>query len=147
MAWYNVLPQIKWGTSYSNTLDIGYPVDNFATWPESRAGSVWKQARSGLEDSWIVGTDYYLQVDVRWIPIVATTNPVATGWDGSTGWRGFLEWAQAKNKFRWFPNKDEATYYESYLVEPMKGGPSLEPDGTKRITLIMRNNTNAYTGY
>lgn len=141
------IPKITWGDSFANTLSIGYPVDNFSTWTEPRQGSVWVQSLSGLEDSWIIGYDAYLQVEVRWIPTSTTASPVATGWDGSTGWTGFLQNVQAKNPFRWFPNKDEATYYTSYLVEPMEGGPTLEMDGTKRLLLVMRSSTEAYTGY
>lgn len=144
---YNVRPKIEWGTSFANTLNVGYPVDNFSTWSEPRQGSQWVQSYSGLEDSWIIGYDYYLSVDIRWIPTSDTTSPVATGWDGATGWRGFLEWSQAKNQFRYYPDQSLGTFYLSYLVEPFEGGPSLEPDGTKRITLVMRNADSAYEGY
>lgn len=144
---HNITPKIEWGASFANTLNVGYPVDNFATWTEPRQGSQWIQSQSGLEDSWIIGYDYYLQVDIRWIPTTDTDNPVATGWDGATKWRGFMEWALARNTFLYYPNKNEATNYESYLVSPLEGGPSLEPDGTKRITLIMRNPTSPYEGY
>lgn len=147
MTYYNKRPKITWGTSFANTLSIGYPVDNWSSWSEPRQGSVWVQSMSGDEDSWIIGTDYYLQVDVRWIPTANTTSPVATGWDGTTGFRAFLEWAKAKNVFRWYPDKDSASYVASYLVDPMNGGPTVEPDGTKRITLVIRNATTAYDGY
>ena len=70
-----------------------------------------------------------------------------TGWDGVNGVRAFLEWARAKNTFRWYPNKDEATYITSYLVEPLDGAHTLEPDGTRSIRIKIRNSTNDYSGY
>jgi hypothetical protein len=105
------------------------------------------QAQSGIEDSWRIGTDYYLSVTLRWMPNTDTATPLATGWDGATGVRAFIESAQDKNVFRWYPDKNTGTYIHSYLVEPMTGGPTTEIDGTKTITILMRNSGSAYDGY
>lgn len=138
-------PKITWNTSFATTLSIQYPVDNFSTYSQPRDGSTFAQSQSGIEDSWIIGTDYYLEVDIRWIPITDTGS--ATGWDGATSWRGFLEWARAKNAFRFYPDKDSGTFYTSFLLEPALAGAELEIDGTRRIRLVMRNATTAYLGY
>jgi hypothetical protein len=140
------IPAITWGTSFTNTLTIQYPVDNWSAYSVPREGSDWVVSLSGLESAWIVGYDYYLACDIRWIP-TATANGI-TGWDGSTGWDAFLRWAQAKHQFRWIPDATTmGTFVTSYLVEPLGGGVQLEVDGTKSVRLVMRNATTAYTGY
>jgi hypothetical protein len=140
-------PKITWGTSFANTLDIAYPLDNFKAYSTYREGSQFAQTMAGVEDAWIIGTDYTLEGDVRWIRTTNTTTPLATGWDGSTGVRAFLEWAREKNQFRFYPDTTVNTYILSYLVEPLDGSHSLESDGTRTIRLVMRNASTAYEGY
>lgn len=141
-------PKITWGTSFANTLSIGYPLDNYKSGSTPRDGSAWAQSPGGAEDAWIVGTDYTLEGDIRWIPQTNVATPAATGWDtASTGFRLFLEWARAKNAFRWFPDKDAVGYIESYLVEPLTGTPEPETDGTRSLHIVMRNSSSAYDGY
>ena len=147
MGKWNV-PKITWGASFANTLNFGYPLDNFASYSKPRQGSEWVQATSGAEDAWVVGRDYYLQGLARWIPTTDSTGPTATGWDGSTGFRAFLEWAQDKNAFRWFPDKNSGTYITSYLFEPLADiAITPEADGTRQVNLVMRNSGSAYDGY
>lgn len=142
-----MIPKITWGTSFANTLNIGYPLDDWNATSTFREGSEFVQSLSGVEDAWIVGTDFILKGTVRWIYTANSTNPTQTGWDGLTGWRAFLEWARQKNAFRFFPDKDVNTYITSYLVEPLDGAHSVEPDGTRSINLVIRNSTTAYDGY
>jgi hypothetical protein len=137
---------ITWGASFANSASFGYPVDAWSSYSKPRDGSQTKQAQSGVEDSWIIGYDQYLSVQLRWIPTDNTTSPVATGWDGTTGIRAFTEWAQAKNVFRWYPDMNNtSSYIPSYLAEPQI--PVTEIDGTRNLTLIMRNTGSAYIGY
>lgn len=141
-------PKILWGAALANTLNVGYWLDNVSAWSEPRAGSEQVQAPSGIEEAWTVGRDYYLQADLAWIPQTDTASPLATGWDGATGVRAFLEWAQDKNVFRFYPDaNDAATHIDCYLVDPMTGAPAPELDGSRRLTIKMRNITTAFDGY
>lgn len=132
---------------YANTLRFGWPLDNAVTDRVPREGSDWSQSAGGTEDAWIIGWDYVLQGDVRWIPRNNITVPVtATGWYGTTGWRGFLSYARDKGIFRYIPNFSSPGTYTAgcYLVEPMSTYPGLEEDGTFRVTLVIRNPTNNF---
>jgi len=142
-------PQITWEAAFANQLDFGYPLDNAVSYSQDREGSEWVQGPSGVEESWLLGVDDYLAADVRWIPTADTTNPVATGWDGATGWRAFLAWARdMANPFRFFPDKDLGGFTLSTLVTPREGEPGLESDGTRRFRFVIRNSAgNPYTGY
>lgn len=141
------LPKILWGAGFANTLWLGYPLDNISAGDEPRAGSSFDQAPSGVEDAWIVGTDYVLSADLRYIPQADTAVPVATGWDGPTGFRAFLQSARNKNLVRFYPDKDAAGYIDSYLVEPMSGQGDPEDDGTRRVRIKLRNSVTPYDGY
>lgn len=140
-------PKILWGAGFANTLSLGYPLDNISAGDEPRAGSSVDQAPSGVEDAWTVGTDYVLGADVRYIPQADTAVPVATGWDGATGFREFLKYARDKNLVRFYPDKDAGTYIDSYLVDPMTGQGDLEDDGTRRVRVKLRNPATPYDGY
>lgn len=140
---------IGWGTGHANLWELGYPLDNVTAWSEPREGSDFAKVSSGEEDSWITGWDYYLEGDARWIEAAATTDPVANGWDAATGADAALQWLRAKNVGRFYPDKDDlGTYHEVYLVEPMRGRPDQEEDGTRRLTIRLRDvNGNPFTGY
>ena len=140
-------PKITWGASFANTLNIAYPVDNVTAGDEPRAGSTFDRSVSGVEDAWIAGTDYLLTADIRWIPQVDTTTPLATGFDGATGVRAFLAWARQKNPLRWFPDAASGTFITCYLAEPVQGLPPAESDGTRKLTVTLRNVTTAFDGY
>lgn len=141
-------PKILWGASLANTLNIGYWLDNVASWPEPRAGSEQVQAASGVEEAWTVATDFYLQADLAWVPQTDVASPLATGWDGATGVHAWLTWAQDKNVFRFFPDAtDGSTHFDCYLVDPMQGAPSPEPDGSRRLTIKIRQSAAAFDGY
>lgn len=138
-------PKITWGTSFANTLNIGYPLDNWVASSRAFSESTFIQIESGEEDAWIVNTEYYLEGDMRFIP--TSNTGTQTGWDGTIGVNAFLIWARDKNQFRFYPDKDSATYILSYLVEPMEITPTLEPDGTRTVRLYIRNASTSYDGY
>lgn len=140
-------PKILWGAAFANTLSIGYRLDNVIAGPEPRAGSETAQAPSGVEDAWTIGTDYILEADIAFIPQTDTASPLATGWDGATGFAAFLSWARDKNLIRFYPDKDAGTFIDSYLVEPMAGQGQPETDATRRVRLRIRNASTPYDGY
>jgi hypothetical protein len=139
--------KITWGAGFSNTLSIGYLLDNVKCGDEPRAGSFFDQAPSGVEDSWITGVDYILEAELRWIPPANTTSPLATGWDGTTGVRAFLAYARQKNVVRFYPDAASGTSIDCYLADPMQGHGDVETDGTRRLPLKLRNSTVAFDGY
>lgn len=144
---FGKLPLIKWGTAFANTVTFGFPLDDWRAYSQPREGSVFTQASSGVEDAWILGTDYILSGVVRWIPTTDSSNPTRTGWDGSTGWRACLEWGRQKNAVRFFPDATSGTYITSYLVEPLTGEHGLEPNGERSVRLVLRNSVTDYSGY
>lgn len=136
--------QINWGPGFANTITIQYPADSLTTYSQPRGGSDFVQTLGGLESAWIVGSDYYLEATFRWIPNEST--PDATGWEGASGWEAFLRYARAKNPFRWVLNTDSpGVFVESWLAEPMEGGPAIEMDGTKSIRITIRNPNTPYS--
>jgi hypothetical protein len=137
-------PKIEYGANFSKTLTFEYPVDNWSAYSSPREGSDFVYTLGGVEDSWIVGTDYYLEAQIRWIPTVSGS---FSGWEGDPGFDDFLEFARTKAPFKWYPDATVTGSITSYLVDPLEGGASLEPDGTKSITLLIRNTGSAYLGY
>lgn len=140
-------PKITWGSGFTGSIDIAYPLDNAVAYSKNREGSESIRTPSGVEDAWIVGIDYHLEGDIRWIPTTDTTSPVATGWDGAGKWQEFLEWARKKNEFRWYPDATLGTYHASYIVEPIDTPPTLEPDGTRTIKFEIRQASSSFLGY
>lgn len=143
--------KITWGTSFANTLEFGYPLDQASSYPQPRQGSEFGQSPGGEEDSWVVATDELLSFVARWIPAATGTTPegtTITGWDGATGFAAFLSWARAKNPFRFFPLRTSASYVTCYLMEPMQGGPQLDDQGTRQLPMVIRSSSDApFTGY
>lgn len=140
-------PKITWGTSFANTLTIQYQLDNYRAYSKPRDGYKTRQTLSGVEDALWFGTDYMLEGEIRYVP--TTNTGAATGWDGVTGWMAFLEWAQLKNAFRWFPDNASGTYITSYLVDPLEAPDiRIEPsDLSRTFRLVIRNATTPYTNY
>lgn len=143
---------VAWGAAFANVLRLGYPFDNLVSGEEPRDGYETAVAPSGVEDAWDTGVHYVLEGDARWIPMVDTAVPVATGWDGATGVRAFLRWAaMQRNPVRLY--EDYATYLaagayvECYVVEPARALAELETDGTRRIRLKFRTAAAPFTGY
>lgn len=145
------IPQITWDTGFSKVLEFGYPLDFAIASSEDRAGSDKIEFLNGDETAWIVGTDFILEGQARWIPTdsgsLATTGIPISAFQGSDGWRAFLENARDANEFRWIRDRDASgTFILSRLVEA--GTPSLEAaDGTKNINLRIRNVAEEYVGY
>ncbi|KKN41950.1 hypothetical protein LCGC14_0718170 [marine sediment metagenome] len=143
--------QIQWDSGFSKVLEFGYPFDFAVASSEDRAGSERVQFMNGDETAWIVGTDFILQGQARWIPTesgsLATTGVPISAIQGTDGWRAFLEWARDANEFRWIRDRDDAgTFILSRLVEA--GTPTLEAaDGTKNIALRIRNTATEFVGY
>lgn len=145
MSNFNKLPKIVWN---GNTLTIAYRVDNWESYSKPRQGSEFLQMESGVETAWVVATDYMWSGDFRWIPGTDISSPFTqTGWDGSTGWRAFIAWAAAKNTFDFYPDASSGTYITSYAVDADTIIPTLEPDGTRRVRLTIRNGSTEYSGY
>lgn len=97
-------PRIRWGSGYTNAADIG-AFDNPNAYPEPREGSDFDMSPSGVEDSWIVGDDWFLEGDVRWIPRDDSLSPKrAAGFNGSAGWGVLLPWARQKNILKFHPD-------------------------------------------
>ncbi len=143
-----MIPKITWGASFANTITFGYPLDSPVGYSEPREGHETLELDSGVFDAWVKGHRQLLAGDVRWIPGTVTTDPAATGWDGTTGWRAFLEWARGMNLFRFYPDATKGDYHSCYLIEPMSGQPEAEGDGTRRLRLvIVDSTTNAFDGY
>jgi len=145
------IPRIDWGSGFTGSIEFGYPLDFAVAYSKPRDGSERIQAISGEEDSWIVGTDYTLTGQVRWIPTndgSSSLNVPQSGWDGTVGWQAFLEWGKRAFQFRFFPDRDAPDYVLSTLVDPIDNAPTLEPaDGTRNITLTLRNGSGSYNGY
>lgn len=136
---------------------FGSPV----AWDESRAGSLWDQGGSGVEDAWIQGTDFRFAADVPWVPQIDRDWPVSV-----SGWNGPLETVGVNcgvaAMLRAGRNKETLSLYldrttmsgglagpalygvDSYLVGPMEGGPTLQGDGSRSFRLELRNPTKPY---
>lgn len=132
------LSKIEWN---GNTINIPYALDNLTAYTTAIDNSEYVRTENGEESSWTPSTNFVLEGDVRWIPTTSTVTQ--TGWDGATGWRAFLEYARAKNKFNFYLDAYGPSI-ESYLVEPLDGEHTLELDGTRRIRLVIRNNKTSY---
>jgi len=145
------IPKIAWGAGFTGSLEFGYPLDFAISYSKPREGSDRVQFVSGEESSWITGTDFTLNGQVRWIPTnsgSSSLNVAQSGWDGQLGWQSFLEWGKTAQSFRFYADRDEASYITSTLVDPIDQPPSLEPaDGTRVIQLTLRNPSSPYTGY
>lgn len=143
----STIPKIVWTSGSTYTLNFGAFPDSPIAYSRPRDGSTFVQFTSGIEDSWILGTDFYLECDLRWIPTSNTTNPIATGWDGVSGVRAFLEFARQKNTFDWYPNASGSTKITSYLVDDGTTPPTLEENGFRKVHLVLRNTSTDYAGY
>lgn len=142
------LPKFTWGAAFANTMNIGYPVDNWGTYADPRDGFLTVRSPAGIRDVWDTADDYFLALDLGYIPASGTASPLATGWDGLTGGRAFLSWAR-RNPIRFYPDASSGFYWDCELVEPMSGAPALEEDGTRRLKVVLRHAdaTKPFEGY
>lgn len=131
------VPKFTWGAAYANTLNIGYPIDEARAYSAPAPGSEFDIGPSGVRSTWVQGTWELLEGLFRWIPVSNTTNPVATGWDGATGFKSFLEWAWENNP-RFFPDKDAGTYIEVIIMDDtFFNPPTSENDFTAKVRMKM----------
>lgn len=129
-------------------------MDDVTSFPRPREGSVWAQTPSGTEDAWITGTDEVLRARARWIPAAATESPVfKSGWYGANeipgvnmGVKALLAAGRAKTSLAWVPSRAAcSTYQAGYLVEPLRDGVELEPNGERAVALELRG-ASVFTG-
>src|SRR6266581_4043883 len=134
---------LLWGSNFENALAIGYPLFDVVTDREERDGSEHIQSPAGVEDSWIVGRDYVMDVEARWIPDGPNTSPVQTQLSGPVSWQDFLDCARDANSFRFVPDATVPNFYVDnvYLVEPRQGFGTLSPDIKRNVRLKLRNAT------
>jgi len=135
--------KLLWGSSLENELRFGYPIFDFLSDREERDGSRHETSAAGVDSSWIVGRDFILDAEVRWIPDGPGTNPVQTALSGPVSWQEFLDWARDAHTFRFVPDETVPNFYidNVALVEPRKGFGNLSPDIKRNVRLKLRNPT------
>lgn len=127
-----------------HTLNSAVPLDDARAWPELRPGSTSRRVVSGIEDAWTTGIDWLLSGEVIHIQATDTTlqnGQPHSGWDGTGGWRAFLEWAWDGHAFVFYPDaSDASTAFNAVLVEPtQEQAPELDaPSITRRLALVIR---------
>ena len=135
---------------YCRNLTLLDVLDNLVTYTEPREGSAWAQSGSGVEDAWIQGTDYRLDATVQWVPKAERDTPASvSGWGNPLERIGVNCGVQAM--LRAGRNKETLTFYylrtapstdygtNAYLVDPMRGAPTLHPNGDRTFTLSLRS--------
>lgn len=141
----STIPKITWGSSFANTLAFNGLADNAVSYSKPMKGSVKIQYESNEEDAWTVDTEYFIEFDIRHIPTNNLSGSfVATGWDGTTGVRAFLESARDANTFRFYPDVSGSTFLVSRLVSPYDEAPQLEGSGKRRFRMVLANVSSSY---
>ena len=151
-------PKITWFPGgLATPLVLRYPLDEAAAYPRMSKGSDVQQIRSGETDAWTEDTEWCLSAMVRYIPATDEVNglgaTVATGWDGASGWRAFLEYCWNGGTFLFFPDGTTPTYFVAELLEPAMGDyagspPSAEPDYSRALKIVLRrSDTVPISGY
>lgn len=148
-----IIGVITFGTNFTGSIEVGYPLENARKWSENRGGKKSTfQAQSGIEVGWVRGTDHILEGTVRWVPKASgsTTSfgEPLSGRDGAEGWDAFIESTREAKQFRWHGDKVNASgsFILSTAVE--FGNPTLESaDGTYNFSMRIRNPNEPYIGY
>lgn len=133
-------------------LDV---LDNAVAWEEPREGSSWAQGGSGAEDAWIQGTDYRLSATVQWIPKVDRDTPASvSGWGlplervgVNCGVSSFLRVGRNKESLTYYSSRMSLdSYYATtcMLVDPMRGAPTLQPNGDRSFSMELRSVTGPF---
>jgi hypothetical protein len=134
---------------YGVNLVVLEMLDEPVYYREVREGTEWMQGRSGVEDAWLVGVDYYLRGTARYLPSQDADNPgITTGWWGSAetpgvgvGVQSLIEAGWRRQSITYSYNRAGlgAAFPGCYLVEPASGEPGLEPNAQETIELVLRN--------
>lgn len=126
-AYRFTLPQLVWGDSLENTLEVGLPVKRAETYPEPREGGSRIERRYGpAVDTVSFGVDYLLALELGPLPVTTiASGPFAvplTGYDSAGGWDAFLRWAPDPSRlFHWIPDRtDTGTSYVMRLAAPFR---------------------------
>lgn len=146
--------QIKWGAALVNTLTFEFPLFTVVTDREPRDGSEWAASPGGTRDAWIVGRDYVMECEARWI---RDSSGSFTAISGAASWQDFLDWCRGANSFRFIPNvSSPGTFIDPcYLADPMKGFGDVDQLIRRTVKLKLINPTydfhqallgNLYTG-
>lgn len=145
-------PKITWWPGgAATTLVLRYPLDEACAYPRMSKGSDVQQIRSGETDAWTEDTEWCLSGSIRYIPSTDDLNglgaTIATGWDGATGWRAFLEYCWNGGTFLFFPDGTSPTYFVAELLEPAMGDfggdpPSAESDYSRALKIVIRRADN-----
>ena len=127
-------------------------LDEVVTYEEPRDGSSWAQSGSGIEDAWIQGTDYRMDATVQWVPKWERDSPVpVSGW-GTTlervgvncGVAAMLTAGRSKIPLTFYYDRLAPSSLfgtDAYLVDPMRGAPTLHPNGDRTFALTLRSPT------
>ena len=144
-------PQIRWEEGFGNILDFALPLDEAVSWSRDYPGSEYLVNGAGISDSWVLGTHYVLQGVAVGIPAENITmskrGHAVTGWNGTLGWRAFLDWATRGYTFRFFPDRtDLSTHFECTLDEPTNSTrPQISTvDNTRQIFIRIQNITSPF---
>lgn len=110
MSNYRALaPRITFGTDYTGSLTLRYPLSEVTSYGQSREDSTLAVAPSGIEDAWVTGDDEFLKGTIHHIP--QTGSDGATGWDDENGYTDFLTVARTKELIRYHPDGRNVIVY------------------------------------
>lgn len=140
---------IYWGSLFQNTLNLGYPLSHVLTDREPRPGAQFTQSVTGVEDAWWPGADYTMEAEARFLPALpnfdgaAAPNPLQSAVSSPAGVEAFLDYARAKNPFRFVPDITTPLFWIDgcYLADPMKGGRSISARLDFNQKIKLRNPT------
>lgn len=105
--------KIEWGASFANTWTFHSAPDNPLAVPVPEGA--WHVADSGSADFWSVRDDAHFSCDAVAIP--KANSGAITGYStATTGVYQALLWMQKGNIFRFYPDKDVASFYTMILV-------------------------------
>lgn len=137
MAGRDTIPKIVFPhSSGANTLTFGYRVDDVRAYRRLADGSEQVINAAKTADTWSTGRWDILEVTVRFIPDSADGS--VTGWTTANGWRDFLDDALDSIVFRWFPDKDGATYNTVVLMtNPLPEGREALGSDRRTLRLVM----------
>src|SRR5919109_5529632 len=140
--------QILWGPTLENALSFGYPLRSLVTDREPRQEFTTVQAAAGgAEDGWATGFDYVMECEATFVPLTpnaygsqapyATQSPIV----GALGVQDFLDYARAKNTFRFVPDVTLPQVYVDgcYLADPFRGGRTITSTLEYAQKLKLRN--------